>query len=197
MAIQIVRRHRAQQGFSLVEFMLAAMFGLVALAVVGSVFVSGQKLATQRSHELLVLQSVGDALRYIKEDTLRAGYNGVSGESVKLSGAVGVIETASNSLSYVYKTPDNKYEHVTFFLEDDKLKTCSKSQSVISSIADVCNAKYSMLDELQVKVLSFEVTKFSLAGTKSSLITITLTAAMNDGKYQKAVTTTIKQRNWL
>lgn len=157
MAIQIARIYRRQQGFSLVEFMLAAMFGLVALAVVGSVFVSGQKLATQRSHELLVLQSVGDALRYIKEDALRAGYNGVLGESVKLSGAVGVIETTSNSLSYVYKTPDNKYEHITFFLEDGKLKTCSKSQNVISSISDVCKAKYSMLDELQVQVMQGKI----------------------------------------
>ncbi|NMS07842.1 pilus assembly protein PilW, partial [Vibrio parahaemolyticus] len=38
-----------QQGSTLVEFMIAALLGLVALGIVGAVFLSNQKTAVQRS----------------------------------------------------------------------------------------------------------------------------------------------------
>ena len=82
-----------QKGVSLVEMLIASTIGILAIIAVGSIFISGQKLATDRSMRLLVLQNMNDAMRYMKEDMQRAGYNGNNGSSLILSGASSVIST--------------------------------------------------------------------------------------------------------
>ena len=62
----------ANKGFSLVELLIASSVGLIAIGIVGSVFLSGYQAANKRSLELLLQQDVNDAFRLIKEDVLRA-----------------------------------------------------------------------------------------------------------------------------
>ncbi|MDF4638042.1 prepilin-type N-terminal cleavage/methylation domain-containing protein, partial [Vibrio parahaemolyticus] len=42
-----------QKGASLVEFMIASALGLISLATVGSIYVSGQRVIMERSKELM------------------------------------------------------------------------------------------------------------------------------------------------
>ncbi|TOP02847.1 pilus assembly protein PilW, partial [Vibrio parahaemolyticus] len=46
-----------QKGASLVEFMIASALGLISLATVGSIYVSGQRVIMERSKELMLLQN--------------------------------------------------------------------------------------------------------------------------------------------
>jgi type IV pilus assembly protein PilW len=59
-----------QQGTSLVELLIASGLSLMAIISIGSIYVTAQKSSTQRSFDLLVMQSMSDTLKYIKEDAL-------------------------------------------------------------------------------------------------------------------------------
>ncbi|OZS42611.1 PilW family protein, partial [Photobacterium sanguinicancri] len=63
------------RGYSLIELMVASTISLIALGFVSSVFLSGYKLNSQRSLELMVAQDLNDTLKMMKEDIVRAGYN--------------------------------------------------------------------------------------------------------------------------
>ncbi|MGO2323480.1 hypothetical protein [Vibrio casei] len=196
MAIQSVNKAlRFQKGISLIELMMASAIGIIALLAVGSVFLSGQKLAAERTQRLLVIQGINEALRYIKEDAQRAGFNGSQGNSLMLSGASNVISTSSSSLAYTYQKPDGEYTQVTFALEDSKLKICENTD--LSPITSVCTPVQSLLDQHRLMVDSFIVTETPLGSSVSSaLITLSLTASLLDGSHSQTFTTQIKQRNW-
>lgn len=55
-----------QQGNTLIEFMVAALVGAMALAIVGTVFLSNQKAAAQRSKEIMLLQQVSSVMQQMK-----------------------------------------------------------------------------------------------------------------------------------
>lgn len=187
-------RHK-QRGVSLVEMMVSSAISIVVIIAVGSIFLSGQKLATERTQRLLVIQGVNEALRYIKEDAQRAGFNGSQGNSLMLPGASNVISTASSSLAYTYQKPDGEYTQVTFALEDSKLKICENTD--LSPITSVCTPVQSLLDQHRLTVDSFVVTEKPLGSSVSSaLITLSLTASLLDGSHSQTFTTQIKQRNW-
>lgn len=121
MAIQSVNKSlRAQKGLSLIELMIASVLGIITLLAVGGVFLSGQKLAAERSQRLLVIQSINEALRYIKEDIQRAGFHQSNGQSFIISGADSVITSTPTSLDYGYQTGVSGgqpiYTQVGFFL---------------------------------------------------------------------------------
>ncbi len=61
--------------------------GLIAIGIVGSLFLHGNKLAAERSKQLMLAQDMNDALRMLKEDVLRAGYNEGNSSSFIVSGA--------------------------------------------------------------------------------------------------------------
>ena len=46
---------RQQFGATLVEFMISSILGIVVIGSVGSVFISGQNIASERSKELLCI----------------------------------------------------------------------------------------------------------------------------------------------
>ncbi|WP_105903085.1 PilW family protein [Vibrio gangliei] len=196
MATHLVNNRIAKQkGVSLVEMMVASAISIIAIIAVGSVFLSGQKLATERAQRLLVIQGVNEALRYIKEDAQRAGFNGTDGYSLMLSGASNVISTSSSSLAYTYKKPDGKYTQVAFAFNDAKLKICEKTAS--AAISTICTPDQSLLDQHRLTVDSFVVTESPLGSTVSSaLITLSLTASLLDGSHTQTLSTQIKQRNW-
>ncbi|HBV77317.1 MULTISPECIES: PilW family protein [Vibrio] len=196
MAIQSVNKAlRFQKGISLIELMMASAIGIIALLAVGSVFLSGQKLATERTQRLLVIQGINEVLRYIKEDAQRAGFNGSQGNSLMLSGANNVISTSSSSLAYTYQKPDGEFTQVTFALDDSKLKMCESTGP--SPITSICTPVPSLLDQHRLTVDSFIVTDNPLGSSVSSaLITLSLTASLLDGSHTQTLSTQIKQRNW-
>lgn len=197
-----------QKGVSLIELMIASTIGIIALMAVGSVFLSGQKLALERSQRLLVLQSINDALRYIKEDAQRAGYSNNSGQSFILSGASSVIETTPTSLAYGYQvglsgaTP--LYTQLTFYFDqvNEELDFCKQLTSAVQVLA-TCSpynmniGPFSLLDNNRLKVHSFTVDRNALGSAVSSaFITLSITASLLDDSHQQTMSTQIKQRNW-
>ncbi|WP_086982472.1 PilW family protein [Vibrio aphrogenes] len=184
-----------QLGVSLIEMLVASTISIVVMIAVGSIFLSGQQLATERMQRLLVIQGINEALRYIKEDAQRAGFNGSEGASLMLSGAFNVISTSHSSLAYTYKKPDGDYTQVTFLLDDAKLKLCVNTEVV--PIVNACTPALSLLDQHRLRVDSFVVSETPLGGSVSSaLINLSLTASLNDGTHTQTLSTQIKQRNW-
>ncbi|MBD1571830.1 hypothetical protein HC725_00865 [Vibrio sp. S17_S38] len=195
-----------QKGVSLVEMLIASTIGILAIIAVGSIFISGQKLATDRSMRLLVLQNMSDAMRYMKEDMQRAGYNGNNGNSLILSGASSVISTTSSSLAYAYRTEpliSNKYMYTKFIgdVSTGELTLCAAPASSVVAVIPICS-NMSLMDEQRVVLTGFSVKEVPLGNSVSSAyITITMKAAlanapnMNDN-YEQTMITKIKQRNW-
>ena len=188
-----------QTGATLVEFMMAATLSLIALAAVGSVFISGQKLATERGKQLLLTQNLSDALKYIKEDVRRAGYSRNAGHSLILSGASSVISTSStnDSLQYVYKNKDDQYEGIQLKKAGEKLFLCLKTEDLPLSESDLCTKPLSLMDDRLVKLTDFNVSKTPLGGSVSSaLVTISISAKLGNTTSSQTMSGTIKQRNW-
>lgn len=96
-----------QKGGSLIEFMIASSLGLVALTIAGSIYISGQKMAMERSKELMLLQNMGSVLAMLNNDIQRAGFNESGRYSLKISGATDTIYTIDTTdmglLAYVYQ----------------------------------------------------------------------------------------------
>ncbi|TOH96246.1 PilW family protein, partial [Vibrio parahaemolyticus] len=82
-----------QKGASLVEFMIASALGLISLATVGSIYVSGQRVIMERSKELMLLQNSESVVQMLKSDIQRAGFDGNDGHSIKISGSANTIYT--------------------------------------------------------------------------------------------------------
>ncbi|OBU17771.1 PilW family protein [Photobacterium aquimaris] len=192
----------ANQGFSLIELLIASSVGLIAMGVVGSVFLSGYQAANKRSLELLLEQDVNDAFRLIKEDVLRAGYVSSGASSLKLSGASNVVyvNTDNNCLAYAYDAPDGRrYNEVIY--NSNKSKLVYRSSDVVKTMATACNPTdaYSLLYEKQIVVNKFDIknTPISSASATSQLIKITLAAHLkNDDSVSTAKSIQIKTRNW-
>ncbi|WP_163924091.1 PilW family protein [Photobacterium sp. Alg240-V54] len=192
----------ANQGFSLIELLIASSVGLIAIGVVGSVFLSGYQAANKRSLELLLEQDVNDAFRLIKEDVLRAGYVSSGSSSLKLSGASNVVYVSSaiNCLAYVYDAPDGrKYNEVMY--NSNKSKLVYRSSDDVKTIDTVCNLTNanSLIYEKQITVNQFDIvnTPISSASATSQLIKITLAAHLkNDDSVSTAKSIQIKTRNW-
>lgn len=192
----------ANKGFSLIELLIASSVGLIAIGIVGSVFLSGYQAANKRSLELLLEQDVNDAFRLIKEDVLRAGYVSSGTSSLKISGASNVIyvNAANNCLAYAYDTPDGRrYNEMMYKAQDKKL--VYRVSSAVKTIATVCNPKgaYSLIYDKQISVNQFDIENkpISSASATSQLIKITLAAHLkNDDAVSTAKSIQIKTRNW-
>lgn len=200
------RLNRYQKGISLVEMMIASAIGLIILMAVVSVFISNQKIAIERSQKLLVLQSINDAMRYIKDDIRRAGFHGDSGRSYTLSGAESVIEVTSTSLTYGYQTHLSgtvpMYKQMSFIYRPHKkeVRVCDRAELTVQRILP-CGTKknpsFSLFDEKRINVDRFEIERQNLGSAVSSaLYTITMKASLLDGSHPQTLSTQIKQRNW-
>ena len=94
---------RYQGGSSLIELMISSLIGLILLGVIGSVFLSLQKTARDKSLELHLLQGINLTFAMMKEDIQRAGYDGSNGYSIKLSGATDTIQVSGGvAVGFVY-----------------------------------------------------------------------------------------------
>ncbi|MCG6507123.1 pilus assembly protein PilW, partial [Vibrio parahaemolyticus] len=87
----IQRARKKLRGASLIEFMIASLVGTMALAIIGSVFISSQRSAAQRSQEILLLQNITNVMQGMKEEMYQAGFDDINRTSVLLSGASSVV----------------------------------------------------------------------------------------------------------
>ncbi|BAX52060.1 hypothetical protein PDPUS_1_00686 [Photobacterium damselae subsp. piscicida] len=171
----------ANKGFSLIELLIASSVGIIAIGVVGSVFLSGYQAANKRSLELLLQQDVNDAFRLIKEDVLRAGYVSSGSSSLKLSGANNIVyvNPDNNCLAYVYHSADGlRYNEVMYNELDLKLVyRSSDEEKTITTVCNLSNAD-SLIYEKQITVDQFDIenTPISSVSATSQLIKITLAA---------------------
>ncbi|MFB1080029.1 prepilin-type N-terminal cleavage/methylation domain-containing protein [Photobacterium damselae subsp. damselae] len=193
----------ANKGFSLIELLIASSVGIIAIGVVGSVFLSGYQAANKRSLELLLQQDVNDAFRLIKEDVLRAGYVSSGASSLKLSGASNVVYVNSdnNCLAYAYHSPDGRrYNEVMYNEQDRKLvyRSIDDEITALNACSLSRERSYSLIYDKQITVNQFDIenTPISSASATSQLLTIKLAAKIKSSAVSTTKSIQIKTRNW-
>ncbi|UKA28686.1 PilW family protein [Photobacterium damselae] len=193
----------ANKGFSLIELLIASSVGIIAIGVVGTVFLSGYQAANKRSLELLLQQDVNDAFRLIKEDVLRAGYVSSGASSLKLSGASNVVYVNSdnNCLAYAYHSPDGRrYNEVMYNEQDRKLvyRSIDDEITALNACSLSRERSYSLIYDKQITVNQFDIenTPISSASATSQLLTIKLAAKIKSSAVSTTKSIQIKTRNW-
>ncbi|UKA01322.1 PilW family protein [Photobacterium damselae] len=190
----------ANKGFSLIELLIASSVGIIAIGVVGSVFLSGYQAANKRSLELLLQQDVNDAFRLIKEDVLRAGYVSSGASSLKLSGASNIVyvSAAKSCIAYGYDSVDGRIFNEVMH---DGVKLLYKSRPLsYLSVSNACKSSgtNSLVYQKQIEVLEFNIQHkvISSATTNSQLLTIKLAANIKSSAVSTTKSIQIKTRNW-
>ncbi|HIF9398196.1 TPA: PilW family protein [Photobacterium damselae] len=193
----------ANKGFSLIELLIASSVGIIAIGVVGSVFLSGYQAANKRSLELLLQQDVNDAFRLIKEDVLRAGYVSGGSSSLKLSGASNIVyvSAAKSCLAYAYHSPDGRrYNEVMYNEQDRKLvyRSIDDEITALNACSLSRERSYSLIYDKQITVNQFDIenTPISSASATSQLLTIKLAAKIKSSAVSTTKSIQIKTRNW-
>ncbi|HHK8502115.1 TPA: PilW family protein [Vibrio parahaemolyticus] len=204
-----------QKGASLVEFMIASALGLISLATVGSIYVSGQRVIMERSKELMLLQNSESVVQMLKSDIQRAGFDGNDGHSIKISGSANTIYTLDDVdrglIAYAYYIGVSGsaplYKNVAYEQRvntPESLFVCEKKQITIWDVNDVVNLAgtgscNTLFDKKVIHVNRFDLVSELLESTdaKSALVTITLGTELKDAtdiRTQQSFTT--MQRNW-
>ncbi|MCR9942964.1 PilW family protein [Vibrio owensii] len=204
-----------QKGASLVEFMIASSLGLISLGIVGSLYISGQKVVMERSKELMLLQNTGSVLAMLRNDIQRAGFNEGGSDSVKISGATDTIYTLDTPgmglIAYAYQIGTSGaaplYKNVVYeqrINTPESLFVCEKKQTTIWNVSQVialsgtgtCNT---LFDKRSIHINRFDLAAHTLKNTdaESAVVTITLgTELVGATSVQTEQSFTVKQRNW-
>ncbi|ANQ56953.1 PilW family protein [Vibrio parahaemolyticus] len=204
-----------QKGASLVEFMIASVLGLISLATVGSIYVSGQRVIMERSKELMLLQNSESVVQMLKSDIQRAGFDGNDGHSIKISGSANTIYTLDDVdrglIAYAYYIGVSGsaplYKNVAYEQRvntPESLFVCEKKQITIWDVNDVVNLAgtgscNTLFDKKVIHVNRFDLTSELLESTdaKSALVTITLGTELKDATdIRTQQSFTAMQRNW-
>ncbi|MCW8331977.1 prepilin-type N-terminal cleavage/methylation domain-containing protein [Photobacterium sp. SDRW27] len=198
----VIHNVRNINGFSLIELLIASAIGLLALAVVGSVFINGYSFASQRSLQLMLAQDTNDVLRMIKEDILRAGFASGASSSFIISGATKTIylnsPSAGNPTCIAYGYDDGTNQHYRSYYRDNQTLRLRSTKSSVLTTAGACMGGQSTLNENQIKVTKFEVLESVLSSAKatSQYLTINLEVATLDDSVSSAKSVQVKTRNW-
>lgn len=203
MTIQNVNRLylKKQLGASLVEFMIAALIGAIALTVIGGVFLNNQKSSIKRAKEIMLQQQVSGVLHQLKTDLSRAGFNGDNEASFTLSGATAIVDNEPESIGYTYRVAvdGTQYNSVLYKKEGNELKYCYKQNEIdIKSKADLTSC-YKLFDPDQIKVTVFDVQRENISSdrAKSAWIHIKLSAELKeDSNINRTMEIQLQQRNW-
>ncbi len=193
------RLRQPQWGISLIELMLAMSLNLLILASVGSVFISGQKLITDKGKQLLLMQELSGALRYIKDDIRRAGYIPDQDRSLMQKGTHHVVQTGTQMLSYVYHNADGQYEQVSVKenINSNRQKVlglCINTQSSLPHISD-CSRYFSLLDQSRVRLTDLQIESVASV-TAQPLIRIRLSAELSEEhRVQRTLLVSVQPRN--
>ncbi|EGQ9062330.1 PilW family protein [Vibrio parahaemolyticus] len=204
-----------QKGASLVEFMIASALGLISLATVGSIYVSGQRVIMERSKELMLLQNSESVVQMLKSDIQRAGFDGNDGHSIKISGSANTIYTLDDVdrglIAYAYYIGVSGsaplYKNVAYEQRvntPESLFVCEKKQITIWNVNDVVNLAgtgscNTLFDKKVIHVNRFDLASELLESTdaKSALVTITLGTELKDATdIRTQQSFTAMQRNW-
>ena len=204
-----------QKGASLVEFMIASALGLISLATVGSIYVSGQRVIMERSKELMLLQNSESVVQMLKSDIQRAGFDGNDGHSIKISGSANTIYTLDDVdrglIAYAYYIGVSGsaplYKNVAYEQRvntPESLFVCEKKQITIWDVNDVVNLAgtgscNTLFDKKVIHVNRFDLTSDLLECTdaKSALVIITLGTELKDvTDIRTQQSFTAMQRNW-
>ncbi|MDF4330249.1 pilus assembly protein PilW [Vibrio parahaemolyticus] len=204
-----------QKGASLVEFMIASVLGLISLATVGSIYVSGQRVIMERSKELMLLQNSESVVQMLKSDIQRAGFDGNDGHSIKISGSANTIYTLDDVdrglIAYAYYIGVSGsaplYKNVAYEQRvntPESLFVCKKKQITIWDVNDVVNLAgtgscNTLFDKKVIHVNRFDLASELLESTdaKSALVTITLGTELKDATdIRTQQSFTAMQRNW-
>ncbi|WP_152643565.1 PilW family protein, partial [Vibrio parahaemolyticus] len=202
-------------GASLVEFMIASALGLISLATVGSIYVSGQRVIMERSKELMLLQNSESVVQMLKSDIQRAGFDGNDGHSIKISGSANTIYTLDDVdrglIAYAYYIGVSGsaplYKNVAYEQRvntPESLFVCEKKQITIWDVNDVVNLAgtgscNTLFDKKVIHVNRFDLASELLESTdaKSALVTITLGTELKDATdIRTQQSFTAMQRNW-
>ncbi|ENM5766112.1 prepilin-type N-terminal cleavage/methylation domain-containing protein [Vibrio mimicus] len=193
-------RSAHQQGNTLIEFMIAALVGAMALAIVGTVFLSNQKAAAQRSKEIMLLQQMSSVMQQMKEDIQRAGFDELGTSSLMLSGATSIIYQQPDRLGYVYRQPASVSASSTVYkLNDGMLEYCQKDSVSPQTVVAAASGCFDLFDPKQIKVTQFGIAQSQLFGAsvESAFISISMAAELkNDPTVSHAILLKIQQRNW-
>lgn len=195
-----------QQGTSLIELMVASVIGVFAISIIGSVFITGQRIAKDKGIELLLLQNLTSTMQVMKEDIQRAGYDGSNGYSIKLSGASNTIQVSGGvAVGFVYFRDDlatEKYRNIVYIKDGAELNICDAGKELVEELMtfnEVTDQRcYSLFDENIIDVDEFNITSQVLEqnSTKSTLTNISITASIPTAGVTKSVSVSVKQRNW-
>ncbi|WP_063661641.1 PilW family protein [Aliivibrio fischeri] len=192
--------NRKQYGASLIELLIASSIGLVALMLVGNIYIKGQKIYTERSQNLLLVQELNDALRFIKEESQRAGYQGGSSDLAILSGANDIIHVSGAQLSFIYQLEpavSSAWRFASFKYDSNTIKICSRKN--MNHIPDINYLPQclSLIDNNIINVSSFSLNYTHLGNSVSSgYLTISTTAELKNTNHQYSSEIKIQQRNW-
>ncbi|MGF1711145.1 pilus assembly protein PilW [Vibrio kagoshimensis] len=189
-----------QLGATLVEFMISSILGIVVIGSVGSVFISGQNIASERSKELLLLQQVSGALQYFKEDIQRAGYDGGAGVSLKLSGSTDTlyISPDSKTVAYAY-AHQSEIRNVAFVFDSGLVKVCDSPSSIVKTVSAAISGCSSIFEPNQIRVVDFNANQSSIEsqGVSSGITTITISAELvGDTSVNYSSSVIVQNRNW-
>ncbi|CAK1720436.1 type IV pilus assembly protein PilW [Vibrio crassostreae] len=194
-----------QQGTSLIELMVASVIGVFAISIIGSVFITGQRIATDKGIELLLLQNLTSTLQVMKEDIQRAGYDGSNGYSIKLSGASNTIQVSGGvAVGFVYfregSDSDKDHRHIVYRKNGTRLQICEKGMLVsddLLSFNEVTSC-YSLFDDNLIDVDEFNINYQALEqnSIKTTLTDISITASIPTAGVSKSLSVSVKQRNW-
>lgn len=199
MAIKSVKPPSFQRGALLIEMLVSLVLGIMAISLIISILFSGYRVASKNSLELFVLQNLAITSEMMRSDIQRAGYAGISGGSITLSGASDVVVISGASMGFVYHDPKSgKYQHVKYKAENNRLYSCEKKSSTILSFGSL-NGCNNLFDQNMLSVTSFAVSTIELTSSSaiSTMSDVYLEAELVDGQYNHSVLTKIKQRNWL
>ncbi len=195
--------------------MIASALGLISLATVGSIYVSGQRVIMERSKELMLLQNSESVVQMLKSDIQRAGFDGNDGHSIKISGSANTIYTLDDVdrglIAYAYYIGVSGsaplYKNVAYEQRvntPESLFVCEKKQITIWDVNDVVNLAgtgscNTLFDKKVIHVNRFDLASELLESTdaKSALVTITLGTELKDATdIRTQQSFTAMQRNW-
>lgn len=202
-------------GTALIELMIAALVGLMALTMLGHVFLLMVRNVGQRTQEILLLQTVANAMQVMKEEMYPAGYDGLNQSPVRLSAAANIIHSQNTPplVGFVYRIPSGRsafyYRHIVYRQEmtatgDGQLLRCEKSgpERLTVAVAAASTQRqhcYSLFDPEWISVTNFSVQNEELVGGQATgaLIRVSVTAVLTEHPgVTQSFSFQIQQRNW-
>ncbi|CDT81224.1 Putative Tfp pilus assembly protein PilW [Vibrio coralliirubri] len=205
---------KSAQGSTLVEMMVASAIGVIVIGTIGSVFVTNQRLSSEKSLELLLSQNLFATSQMMKEEIWRAGYDADSGQSVKLSGAANTIYTFQSSahesyvgFAYLQNSASSAYRNIVYQFKENKLNYCQGESTKLLAInekpfsnvsGEVTMTCQSLFFERQIQVDDFSLSIGELTNSyaTSQKVDMVLEASLVNADVSQRVVTSVVQRNW-